>query len=113
MTLGAKQELFARLLPFLLFRALQLGYQIRICEVLRTREQAQRNAENGTGIANSLHCDKLAVDILLTRDGAIIWDGEDAAYQELHDFWDSLHELTAERIRGDGGHFSITHGGRR
>ncbi len=112
MRLGEKQELFARLLPFMFFRALQLGYQIRPKELLRTKEQAKLNAANGTGIANSLHCDGLAIDIVLFKDGQPCWGSGE--YTELGEFWESLHELASNgRDFNDGGHFSIRDGGRR
>ncbi len=112
MTLGQKQELFARLLPFLFFKALMLGYQIRPKELQRSREQARRNEASGTGIANSLHCDCLAIDLVLFKDGQPCWGSED--YTELGEFWESLHELASNgRDFNDGGHFSIRHGGRR
>jgi hypothetical protein len=130
--LGEKQELFARLLPLLLIRALQLGYQLRLKEIYRPPQMAQWNATHcarcgGTtgdplhlsghefrriGIRNSLHCDGLAIDFYLTRDGDMCW-GEDA-YLELGEFWEGLHLLTAWGGRfNDAGHFSIMDGGRK
>ena len=110
MTLGEKQELLASLLSILINHAFTLGYKVRLRELWRTKEQAKWNAETGTGIANSLHCRGLAIDLVLFRDGKPLWDTED--YRELGEFWEDMHELTAWGGRfEDGGHFSIMHGG--
>lgn len=112
MRLGEKQELFARLLPLLLLHARHLGYEVRLKELYRTKEQALLNAKNGTGIANSLHCQSLAIDLVLFRDGKPCWNSGE--YNELGEFWESLDELASNgRDFNDGGHFSIRHGGRR
>lgn len=139
MRLGEKQELFARLLPRLLDKAHELGFTVRLGEVLRFEQQAEYNATHcrecksseavhstayaksggkkadhafrPIGIRDSLHCKKLAIDIILFRNGNVCWDRD--SYEPLHDYWESLHELCARRIRWDAGHFSITHGGKR
>ena len=46
MRLGEKQELFARLLPKLIIAAHELGYEVRLKELLRGREQAKWNASH-------------------------------------------------------------------
>lgn len=131
MTLGEKQELFARLLPRLLSKAHLLGYEVRLQELRRGTVQAEWNANHcaicggnvsmhtaahefrAVGIANSLHCDGLAIDLYIRRPGGrLLWATEH--YRELGEFWEAAHELCAWGGRfGDGGHFSIMHGGRK
>jgi hypothetical protein len=110
--LGELQELFMRLLPRLLDHAHALGYQVRGGELERSRAQAAANAKTGQGIANSLHCDRLAIDLHLFRHGQYLTASED--HRPLGEFWESLHPLC--RWGGhfnDGNHYSITHEGRR
>jgi len=117
-TLGQKQERFAHSLGLLLAYASKLGYGIRLRELSRTREQAERNAKAGVGIANSIHCDHLAIDLYITVDGNLLWAGD--PYEELGRFWKGLSKPGYEHCWGgdftrynDCYHFSIAHGGRK
>lgn len=112
MRVGAKQELFASLLPDLIDFALARGYAVRLRELWRSKEQAAIYAAAGTGIANSLHRKGLAIDLVLLKNGRPLWASEQ--YQELGEFWESLDDLCSWGGRfGDGGHFSIMHQGVR
>lgn len=64
------------------------GYTVQIREVLRTPEQAKWNAEKGVGIEDSEHCNGLAFDVYLWKNGIQLTKKED--YQEAGDFWKSL-----------------------
>jgi hypothetical protein len=111
MSLGEKQELFAVYLPKLINRAHKLGFAVRLKELYRPKEMAKIYHERGTGILNSLHCDGLAVDLVLFKDGRPQWKTE--TYRELGDYWKTLDILCAwGGDFDDGGHFSIRHGGR-
>ena len=110
MTVGEKQELFARLLSCLITQAHNLGFKVRLKELYRPKEMAEIYAERGVGIKNSLHTLGLAIDLVLVRNGEIMKDSE--AYRPLGEFWKSLNPLCAwGGDFGDGGHFSIRHGG--
>jgi hypothetical protein len=131
LTLGAKQEIFAGLLPQLITRAYELGFRVRLKELYRAPEQAEYNATHcgkckkeevfhaheghdfkAIGIRNSLHCSGLALDLVLFRDGKPLWASKH--YRDLGEYWEALHELCCWGGRfSDGGHFSITHGGRQ
>ena len=112
MRLGEKQELFSRLLGDLLHEAHRRGFNVRMGEVLRFKQQAEWNAMNGKGIVNSLHCKKLAVDLNLFKNGKYLTATDD--YYILGEWWEKQHELArwgGRFSRPDGGHFSLTHGG--
>ena len=112
MTLHEQQVLFARLLPRLIDQAFELGFEVVLGETWRTPEQAAANAAKGIGIKNSLHCDRLAVDLILFRDG--IWLQSSADYAPLGEWWEKQHPLArwgGRFTRPDGDHFSLTFGG--
>lgn len=94
-----------------------MGYEVTMGEVWRTPEQAKLNAENGTGINNSLHSIRLAVDLNLFMDGKFLQRTEE--YTDLGLFWESLSTTEYECswggrfTKGDGNHFSISHNGCR
>jgi hypothetical protein len=114
LSLGQRRELLAECLYKLLAHAWQLGYTVRIGEVVRDPRVAALNAKTGAGIANSLHIDGLAVDLLLFKDGKYLTQTED--YTPLGTYWESLHPLCRWggrfTSRPDGNHFSITWQGR-
>lgn len=114
MTLGAKQELFAQLVAALIQQAKALGFTVRLGEAWRPPETAQLYARKGIGSANSLHCDRLAVDLLLFKNGRYLSQTED--YQPLGAWWKKQHPLCRWggdfKSRPDGNHFSLEHDGR-
>jgi hypothetical protein len=142
MTLGEKQELFMRLLPRLIGHALILGFQIRGGELLRFEAQARWNATHcrvckqaksdirhtrtydtryrrkhhrfrAIGIVKSLHRLKLAIDLILFKNGKPCWKSEQ--YRDLGTYWKSLNPLCrwgGDFRNPDGGHFSLNHQGR-
>lgn len=110
MTVGQKQELFSRLLPELLDEAHAQGFQVRLRELWRTKEQAEIYVRQGIGIVNSLHRKGLAIDLVLFRDGRPLWATRH--YLLLGEFWEDLDDLCCWGGRfNDAGHFSLTHGG--
>ena len=115
MKLGEKQEAFAESLAWLLDIAHDEGYGVRLQELKRTKEQAQIYVDAGTGILNSVHCHNLAIDLYLTVDGELQWDGE--PYRYLGERWKSRttddleHCWGGDFTRRDVYHFSIGHAG--
>lgn len=117
LSLGQKQELFARCHWRLLQKAEELGLLVRQRELGRGEQQAKWNATHCArckgrrkghgretnpgvsdhefkpiGIENSLHCIFLAVDFYIRKpDGRILW--ATSAYKELGEFWENLHAL--------------------
>lgn len=114
MNLGQKQELFMRLLPRLIDKAYELGYQLRGGELLRPQLVAETYAAEGKGISNSLHLKKLAIDLNLFKDGVWLKDSRD--HKPLGEYWKSLHPLCrwgGDFSKPDGNHYSVEHEGVR
>lgn len=112
MTLGEKQELFVELLGRLIAWSYARGYRIRGGELWRPPETAALMAAKGAGIANSLHTQKLAIDLNLFRGGS--WLTSSEAHRPLGVFWKSLHPLCrwgGDFSKPDGNHYSIEHEG--
>jgi len=135
MLINEKQILFTELIARLLHFGVEQGYNMVFGEAMRGRQQAEWNALHCVrcgksiddehsghrfkpyGIKNSLHCVCLALDIKLLRrnsSGKFSYLSDTRDYQVLGEYWEKLHELCAWGGRfGDGGHFSIMHGGRK
>jgi hypothetical protein len=111
MTLREKQSLFASLVAELLRQAQTLGFEVTFGEAYRSPEEAARLAALGKGIRNSLHCQRLAIDLNLFRDGVYLSSSE--SHRPLGEWWEARHELCRWGGRfHDGNHYSLTHGGR-
>jgi len=87
-TLGEHQRKFTRLLGLLIMWIYSHGLEATVGEAFRTQEQAQWNAEHGLGIRHSLHCERLAFDLNLFKDGVFQTDIE--AYRPAGEYWMSL-----------------------
>lgn len=112
MSLRQKQSLFAINVAKLIQWAYAHGYEITLGEALRTKEQAEIYAAAGKGIKNSAHCNKLAIDLNLFRDGQYL--SASADHDPLGQYWKTLH--TENRWGGDfrnrdGNHYSMHHNG--
>ena len=113
MTLAEKQRLFTRLVGKLIEFAYAQGYELTFGDAYRNPDQAKANAAAGKGIVNSLHCERLAIDLNLFKNGQWMTDSE--AFRQLGEYWESLGPDCAwggRFSRPDGNHFSIRHGGR-
>lgn len=115
MTLGEQQRRFLPLVARLIDWAYGQGYELTAGEMYRTPEQAALNAQHGSGIANSLHTLRLAVDLQLFQNGVYLTDS--ASYEPLGDYWKTLDPDAAWggdfTSRPDGNHFSLAWGGIR
>ena len=88
--LAFKQEIFslnvAKLIEYIYAR----GYKVTLGEAWRTHDQALIYAKVGSGIVNSLHCQRLALDFnLVAPDGSFCFD--DRHYLPFGEYWESLH----------------------
>ena len=112
LTLHAAQALHTKLIGKLIEFAYYQGFELTWGEAYRTQEQAQWDATNHIGIVNSVHCQRLAVDFMLFKDGVYLTDG--SSYEPLGEFWKSLDPLCrwgGDFKTVDADHFSITWGG--
>lgn len=115
----ALQEEFALSAGLIPAKAKELGFAVTLGEGWRTPEQAQWDADNGTGVSHSLHGERLAIDYNFFKDGNLIKDGSPhGPLKPMGDWWKSLGpnyrwggDFT--HIRADGNHFSITPDGVR
>lgn len=106
------QQKFPPMMADLIQWAYAQGYAITMGECYRTPQQAALNAESGAGITNSLHCDRLAVDLMLFKDGEYLTTTLD--YQPLGEYWESIGGAWGGRFsKPDSDHFSIAFGGRK
>lgn len=115
-----KQAVFATRIANFITLLSKEGYVVSFGEAWRPKwvaeEYAKQRGADGRprGISNSLHIDRLAIDLVLRKRGMIL-DGDD--YLEAGLLWESLstpEDKSAWGGRfGDANHFSIEHGGRR
>jgi hypothetical protein len=119
MTLGEKQRLFAGMVGRLITWCYNNDYELTFGEAYRTPEQAVLNAKSGSGISNSLHTKRLAIDLNLfvdTTEGGDedVYQANSSAYLPLGEFWESIGGSWGGRFsRPDGNHFSLEHEGVR
>lgn len=112
MTSSEKQALFTVKIAQLINWADERGYRLTFGEAYRTPEQAALNAKKGSGISNSLHTQRLAVDFNLFINGQ--YQQDSAAYRPLGEYWESIGGAWGGRFsKPDGNHFSLEHNGVR
>lgn len=118
MKLSQKQQKFSVLVSKLILWASENGYGLTFGEAYRTPEQAALNAQKGSGITNSLHTKRLAVDVNLFING--VYQADSAAYKPLGDHWKTLDPDCAwggdfkdrnGAPKPDGNHFSLEYEG--
>lgn len=110
MTLSEKQRKFTQMVGQLIAWAYANGYELTFGEAYRTPEQAKLHATAGKGIANSLHCSRLAIDLNLFIGG--VYQSTSEAYAPLGEYWESIGGAWGGRFH-DGNHFSLAHEGRK
>lgn len=107
-----KQQQFAKMIPSLLSKAFELGYEVKILECQRTKAQANANAEASIGISRSLHLDCLAIDLALFKGTQYLTEFKD--YLPLGEFWESIGGSWGGRFHNvDSDHFSLMFNGVR
>lgn len=88
MTLGENQEVFSTHVAMLINRAIELGFRVRLGEVLRTAEQQKIYCSTGfSKTMNSQHLKKLAIDLNLIVDGRLATAAE---IRPLGKWWEAL-----------------------
>ena len=113
MKLSDKQQKFSMMVgELLVWVGNRHGYGVTFAETYRPPELAELYAEQGRGIKNSLHGQRLAIDLNLFIDGK--YQTSSDAYKEIGEHWEFLGGSWGGRFnRPDGNHFSLQYGGRR
>lgn len=137
MTLGQQQRRFVQLVAKLIEFAYASGYEFTFGEAYRSDEQAEINAlgaqgrarlvttlqaalefslladkianNAGSGVRNSLHQQRLAIDLNLFRGGVFLTEVED--YRIVGEFWKTLDpdcRWGGDFTHADADHFSLT-----
>jgi hypothetical protein len=114
-TFSQKQQTFCVNVGHLIAWAFARGYRLTFGEAYRPPETAALYAQQGRGIAASLHTKRLAVDFNVFRDGQYLTLSE--SLRPLGDFWKTLDVDNAWggdfSTKPDGNHFSMQHEGIR
>ena len=115
-SLGEKQQIFTRFVSKLIEWAYGQGFQLTFGEAWRDPRVAKLNAQSGAGIAKSLHCSRLAIDLNLFKAGKFLSNSED--HKPLGEFWKTCSTPGINCCWGgdfksnpDGNHYSIEHNG--
>jgi hypothetical protein len=84
-----------------------IGYELTGGELYRTKERAALNAKKGSGIAKSLHTQRLAIDFNLFVHGE--WRQDSDSHKLLGAYWKKLNVLNRWggdfKSRPDGNHY--------
>ena len=114
MTLSQKQRLFTKLVAQLIQYAYAQGYELTLGDAYRDpRVHGDVGVKKSYSSANSVHKQRLAIDLNLFKDGQYLTTTE--AHKPLGQFWKSLHPLCrwgGDFSTPDGNHYSMTHEGR-
>lgn len=105
-----KQQKFTIMVMRLIVFAENNRLQLTFGEAYRSPETAELYARQGKGIKNSLHCQRLAIDFNLFKNGKYLTATSD--YEILGEFWEKIGGSWGGRFsKPDGNHFSLEHNG--
>lgn len=111
MTLGQKQRKFTLMVAQLIQWAYEKGYELTLGDAYRDpRVHGEVGAKKSYSSANSLHKDRLAIDLNLFKNQDYLKSTED--YLPLGEYWESIGGAWGGRFN-DGNHFSLEHNGRK
>ena len=113
MTLGQKQRKFTRMVADLIVFAYEQGYELTLGDAFRDpRVHGPVGQKKSYSSANSLHKERLAIDLNLFKGGKFLTQSED--HRPLGEYWESLGGSWGGRFSSpDGNHYSLEHGGRK
>lgn len=105
MKLSEHQSAFSQDVARLITRINVAGYHCTFGEAYRTPEQAEIYVKRGTGIVNSLHIKRLAIDLNLF-DNQFQYLTDSKPYEQFGIYWESLDSFNRW-----GGYFETKYGG--
>ena len=109
MTLGEKQRQFAKLIPRLIDKAHELGFEVTLGDAYRDpRLHGEFGVKKGYSASRSCHKLRLAIDLNLFKDGKYLPDSE--SHKPLGEWWESQGGCWGGRFK-DGNHYSFEHDG--
>lgn len=117
MSLRKVQVEFAKLVPRLINKAFELGFEVTLGDAYRDpRVHGDMGVRKSYSHPKSAHKVRLAIDLNLFKDvdGDNISDflGTTAAHKELGEWWEKQHTLARWGGRfNDGNHYSFEYGG--
>jgi len=111
MSLFQTQKEFTLLIPALLHRARELGYDVTLGDAFRDpRVHGELGVKMGYGHRNSAHKRRLAIDLNLFKNGQFLEGTED--HRMLGEWWEKQHPLARWGGRfADGNHYSFEYEG--
>lgn len=104
MSLSEKQKEFSRMIPRLIDRAHELGFEVTLGDAFRDpRVFGAYGEDKGYGHKSSKHKLRLAIDLnLFDHEGNFLPATED--HRELGEWWESVGGIWGGRFR-DGNHY--------
>ena len=104
-----KQQKIVSMLADLIKFAESRGYQLTLGDAYRdARVHGEVGVKASYSSANSVHKQRLAIDLNLFKDGVYLSSTED--YEELGKYWENIGGTWGGRFE-DGNHFSLEHNG--
>lgn len=109
MSLRKKQTEFARLVPRLIDKAFELGFEVTLGDAYRDpRVHGEMGVRKTYSHPFSMHKARLAIDLNLFKDGEYLEGGE--AHRPLGEWWEQQHPEARWGGRfNDANHYSFGH----
>ena len=108
-SLRQKQSRFAKMVPRLIDKAFELGYEVTFGDAYRDpRLHGPIGTKLGYGHSKSLHKLRLAIDLNLFKGGEFLQTTED--HSVLGTWWESIGGTWGGRYN-DGNHYCLEHEG--
>jgi hypothetical protein len=99
---------FSRMIPLLLNKAFELGYEVTLGDAYRDpRLHGAAGVKLGYGAPNSNHKRRLALDLNLFKNGKFLTTTED--HRLLGEYWESIGGSWGGRFN-DANHYSLQYG---
>lgn len=108
-TLGQKQRRFAKLVPRLIDKAHELGFEVTLGDAYRDpRVHGEFGVKKSYSASRSVHKQRLAIDLNLFKNG--VYQTSSDAHRPLGEWWEKQGGCWGGRWN-DGNHYSFEHNG--